>query len=164
MSAFELCHGRRRHSHAPSTRLLVRHPAPPLAPHPELPFQAPAAIGCCSPRKSSCPINGHTMFHAKVDTVAQVSPAPAGLTADFQSRLARVCSAGFQTCCIADFQIGSPSASLRPFNSRSLGGFGNPRYSRLGSLRYIAAAQYALLHFHSSARAHSPALTGLFLM
>ncbi len=41
------------------------------------------------------------------------------------------CSAGFQTCCIADFQIGRASdfATVR--------GFGNPRYSRLGGLRYV---------------------------
>ncbi len=40
------------------------------------------------------------------------------------------CSAGFQTCRIADFQIGGAS------NRRGVNGFGNPRYSRLGSLRH----------------------------
>ena len=39
-------------------------------------------------------------------------------------------TAGFQTCCLADFQIGRAS------NGRGVRGFGNPRYSRLGSLRY----------------------------
>jgi len=41
-----------------------------------------------------------------------------------------VSSAGFQTCCIADFQVGQRHVV------RIGSGFGNPRYSRLGSLRY----------------------------
>jgi hypothetical protein len=44
-------------------------------------------------------------------------------------------SAGFQTCRIADFQIGRVS----PW--RGVCGFGNPRYSRLGSLRYRIACE-----------------------
>src|SRR4051812_45571535 len=40
-------------------------------------------------------------------------------------------SAGFQTCCIADFQIGMPFA--KPLACR----FRNLRHSRLGSLRYL---------------------------
>jgi hypothetical protein len=40
-------------------------------------------------------------------------------------------SAGFQTCCIADFPVGRTSGSC------ASSGFGNPRYSRLGSLRYF---------------------------
>ena len=39
-------------------------------------------------------------------------------------------SAGFQTCCIADFQAGGA------WKLRKTGGFGNPRYGRLGSPRY----------------------------
>jgi len=39
-------------------------------------------------------------------------------------------SAGFQTCRLADFQIGRVS------KRRGVRGFGNPRYSKLGSLRY----------------------------
>jgi hypothetical protein len=62
-------------------------------------------------------------------------------------------SAGFLTCRIADFQIGRLSAF--PPHCRAPGGFGNPRYSRLGSLRYVAPAQYALLHFQSSGRVTS---------
>jgi hypothetical protein len=46
---------------------------------------------------------------------------------------ARNRSAGFQTCCIADFQIGWA------FDCRAPGRFGNRRYSRLGSLRYRPA-------------------------
>jgi len=42
-------------------------------------------------------------------------------------------SAGFQTCRIADFQIGRAS------KQRGGCGFGNPRYGRLGSLRYRIA-------------------------
>jgi hypothetical protein len=44
-------------------------------------------------------------------------------------------SAGFQTCRIADFQIGRVS------RWRGVCGFGNPRYSRLGSLRYRIACE-----------------------
>ena len=47
-------------------------------------------------------------------------------------------SAGFQTCCIADFQIGRVS------QWRGVRGFGNPRYSRLGSLRYGSSAVASL--------------------
>jgi hypothetical protein len=42
-------------------------------------------------------------------------------------------SAGFQTCCIADIHVGKPR-NLSPFTRRR---FGNPRYGRLGSLRYL---------------------------
>ena len=42
-------------------------------------------------------------------------------------------NAGFQTCGLADFQIGRAS------KMRGARGFGNPRYSRLGSLRYWMA-------------------------
>jgi len=48
-------------------------------------------------------------------------------------------SAGFPTCCIADFQIGRAS------QWRGVRGFGNPRYGRLGSLRHrIAQAIFGL--------------------
>ena len=48
-------------------------------------------------------------------------------------------------------------------------GFGNPRYSRLGSLRYNKNLRYngahpALLQRQSSGRAQSPAVTGLWRM
>ncbi len=55
-------------------------------------------------------------------------------------------SAGFQTCCIADFQIGRGRAFRARATSRGVAGdrtargFGNPRYSRLGSLRYTGGA------------------------
>src|SRR5712671_958094 len=39
-------------------------------------------------------------------------------------------SAGFLTCCVADFPVGMI------WKVRGIGGLGNPRYSRLGSLRY----------------------------
>src|SRR5712671_3965443 len=39
-------------------------------------------------------------------------------------------SAGFLTCCVADFPVGMI------WKVRGGGGLGNPRYSRLGSLRY----------------------------
>ena len=48
-------------------------------------------------------------------------------------------TAGFQTCCLADFQIGRAS------KSRGVRGFGNPRYSRLGSLRYRVAYEISWL-------------------
>jgi hypothetical protein len=40
-----------------------------------------------------------------------------------------------QTCCIADFQVGRALAITQ------LRGFGDPRYSRLGSLRYGAGVK-----------------------
>ena len=40
------------------------------------------------------------------------------------------CSAGFQTCCVADFQIGRAS------KMRGVRRFRNLRYGRLGRLRY----------------------------
>ena len=52
-------------------------------------------------------------------------------------------SAGFQTCCIADFQIGraaefrARAADRGVAGGRAARGFGNPRHSRLGSLRYL---------------------------
>ena len=48
-------------------------------------------------------------------------------------------SAGFQTCRIADFQIGRVS------QWRGGCGFGNPRYSRLGSLRHKIARLHLCL-------------------
>ena len=51
-----------------------------------------------------------------------------------RQRLGR--SAGFQTCCIADFQIGGG------VRRGAVGGFGNPRYSRLGSLRYFGCGRW----------------------
>ena len=48
------------------------------------------------------------------------------------------CSAGFQTCCIADFQVGQRICL------RTVRGFGNPRHSRLGSLRYDLSRQLEL--------------------
>jgi hypothetical protein len=45
-------------------------------------------------------------------------------------------SAGFPTCCIADFQVGT-AADETGAGERSPGcGFGNPRYSRFGNLRH----------------------------
>src|SRR5581483_4657439 len=55
------------------------------------------------------------------------------------------CSAGFQTCRIADFQIGSASKPRERRKVRPASGFGNPRYSRLGSLRYLQSAQLPLV-------------------
>src|SRR6266581_757383 len=45
-------------------------------------------------------------------------------------------SAGFQACCVADFQVGGPSKSLARPQVRNL------RYSRLGSLCYKSAADF----------------------
>jgi hypothetical protein len=56
--------------------------------------------------------------------------------------LQRRCSAGFQTCCIADFQIGRPGA---------LCGFRNPRHSRLGSVRYFDSPHRAELSDNEAA-------------
>ena len=81
----------------------------------------------------------------------------------------RDCSAGFQTCCVADFQVG------RVLERRTRGGFGNPRHSRLGSLRSVRTLRYvgnrryeelcqALLQRQSSGRAQRAAVTGLFLI
>jgi len=47
--------------------------------------------------------------------------------------------AGFQTCCLAVFQIG------RAAKRCGIRGFGNPRYSRLGSLRYRIAYEISRL-------------------
>lgn len=44
-------------------------------------------------------------------------------------------SAGFRTCCIADFQVG------RAGSDRGASGFGNPRYSKLGSLSHMNTFQ-----------------------
>jgi hypothetical protein len=44
-------------------------------------------------------------------------------------------TAGFQTCCIADFQIGWAWWFVGVLDWQTANGFGNPRYSRLGSLR-----------------------------
>src|SRR5208282_3008253 len=57
----------------------------------------------------------------------------------WQSAAAR--SAGFQTCCVADFPVGRTSGS------RASSGFGNPRYSRLGSPRYFGCGYAALGSF-----------------
>src|SRR5208282_2354573 len=57
----------------------------------------------------------------------------------WQSAAAR--SAGFQTCCVADFPVGRTSGS------RTSSGFGNPRYSRLGSPRYFGCGYAALGSF-----------------
>jgi hypothetical protein len=50
-------------------------------------------------------------------------------------------SAGFQTCCVADFPVGGTSGGCTG------SGFGNPRYSRLGSLRYFGFGDAALCPF-----------------
>jgi DNA-binding transcriptional LysR family regulator len=55
-------------------------------------------------------------------------------------------SAGFQTCCIADVQVG------RSFPTRG-GGYGNPRYSRLESLRYARAGEQCGLAHRREGRA-----------
>jgi prepilin-type N-terminal cleavage/methylation domain-containing protein len=44
-------------------------------------------------------------------------------------------TAGFPTCCVADFQIGGAS------ESRGACGLGNPRHSRLGSLRHNSSTR-----------------------
>jgi hypothetical protein len=65
----------------------------------------------------------------------------------------RRCGAGFQACCIADFQVGStPDVSERRR-------FGNLRYGRLGSLRYEAWLGLRALNHEKSGLA--PALAGL---
>ena len=58
------------------------------------------------------------------------------MKANFQAEPRPPRSAGFQTCCIADFQIGGASELQARAASTTASGFGNPRYSRLGSLRY----------------------------
>ena len=57
-----------------------------------------------------------------------------------RDRIAVLCSAGFRTCCIADFPVGRASAIRNGENCSSARRFGNPRYSRLGSLRYHCLA------------------------
>ncbi len=56
----------------------------------------------------------------------------------FQTTTAGLRSAGFQTCCVADFQVG------RINGSRTGSGFGNQRHSRLGSPRYFGCGCAAL--------------------
>ena len=50
-------------------------------------------------------------------------------------------TAGFQTCCIADFLI------VRAAEWRGVRRFGNPRYSRLGSLRHTFNYEISRLDF-----------------
>src|SRR5437588_10396478 len=45
-------------------------------------------------------------------------------------------SAGFQTCRIADFQVGTAWNSTAGLILTAIRRFGNPRYSRFGNLRY----------------------------
>src|SRR5437588_1633745 len=45
-------------------------------------------------------------------------------------------SAGFQTCRIADFQVGMAWNSTAGLMLTAIRRFGNPRYSRFGNLRY----------------------------
>src|SRR5437588_12913857 len=45
-------------------------------------------------------------------------------------------SAGFQTCRIADFQVGMAWNSTAGLILTAIRRFGNPRYSRFGNLRY----------------------------
>src|SRR5437588_13047355 len=45
-------------------------------------------------------------------------------------------SAGFQTCRIADFQVGRAWNSTAGLILTAIRRFGNPRYSRFGNLRY----------------------------
>jgi hypothetical protein len=52
----------------------------------------------------------------------------------FQTTAAGFRSAGFQTCCVADFQVGKTNGS------RTGSGFGNPQHSRLGSPRYFGGS------------------------
>jgi hypothetical protein len=56
----------------------------------------------------------------------------------FQTTAAGLRSAGFQTCCVADFQVGKTNGS------HTGSGFGNPRHSRLGSPRYLGCGLTAL--------------------
>jgi hypothetical protein len=56
----------------------------------------------------------------------------------FQTAAGGFRSAGLQTCCVADFQVGKINGS------RTGNGFGNPRYSRLGSPRYFGCGYAAL--------------------
>jgi hypothetical protein len=56
----------------------------------------------------------------------------------FKAMAAGLRSAGFQTCCVADFPVGGTSGSC------ASSGLGNPRYSRLGSLRYFGCGYAAL--------------------
>ena len=64
---------------------------------------------------------------------------------------AKLRSAGFQTCCVADFQVGNA------WKLRTIRGFGNPRHSRLGSLRY---ADRVLQRSPKGLWAPSPGLRG----
>ena len=56
----------------------------------------------------------------------------------FSADLPRLGSAGFQTCCIADFQVGFAAIAVR--------GFGNPRHGRLGSLRHTKQLHAHAMH------------------
>jgi len=56
--------------------------------------------------------------------IARLTPQPKLMAAGFRG-------AGFQTCCVADFSVGGTNGSCAG------GGLGNPRYGRLGSLRYF---------------------------
>jgi hypothetical protein len=70
-------------------------------------------------------------------------PTPARTLIDKRGQHRR--SAGLRTCCIADFQIGSAS------QLRGVCEFGNPRYSRLGSLRHRIAYEISGIVSQSAA-------------
>ncbi len=65
---------------------------------------------------------------------------PERVEPEFGNEATALRSAGFQTCCIADFPVGSATTIRSGENCSSARGFGNPRYSRLESLRYNCAA------------------------
>ena len=55
---------------------------------------------------------------------------------------------GFQTCCIADFQVCGPSPTQTRSEQPGARRFGNLRHGRLGSLRYITGrSDYPSVHF-----------------
>jgi hypothetical protein len=84
-------------------------------------------------------IGSRTGWRATRAAAAPVNPGQPSSTLK-SSPLTRIfhcqtCSADFQVCCIADFQIGRAS------NLRDVCGFGNPRPSRFGNLRYEGFAR-----------------------
>jgi len=52
-------------------------------------------------------------------------------------------SAGFPTCCIADFQVGRAADETGAGERSRSCGFGNPRNSRLGNLRHVTTQALA---------------------
>ena len=74
-----------------------------------------------------------------------MSNRPERMSGDLRRAAAQSSSAGFQTCCIADFQVGRAQETRSVEGLQSVDRFGNPRSrcaSRLGSLRYNALERH----------------------